>query len=74
MRENPGPSSSGNGQPDIHRFVEASKGSGGLRRSDGMKRHTCGGQKDHLQCCGKRGISVSLSSAMKLRIIKKEDQ
>ncbi len=39
-----------------------------------MKGHTCRGEKDHLQCSGKRGISVSLSSAMKLRIIKKEDQ
>ena len=74
MRENPGPSSYGNGQSDIHRFVEASKGSGGLRRSDGMKGYTCRGQNDHLQCSGKHAISVSPTSAMKLRIIKKEDQ
>jgi len=32
------------------------------------------GQKDLLQCSRKRGISVSLISAMEVRIREKEDQ
>ena len=46
---------------------------GGLRTSN-MEGSACRGQKDSLKCSCKHGISVSPTSAMKLRIIKKEDQ
>lgn len=45
----------------------------GLRTSNvGGSARRC--QKDFLKCSCKHGISVSPTSAMKLRIIKKEDQ
>lgn len=43
-------------------------------RTNNMEGSACRGQKDFLKCSCKHGISVSPTSAMKLRIIKKEDQ
>ena len=46
---------------------------GGLRTSN-VAGSACRGQKDFLKCSCKHGISVSQTSAMKLRIHEKEDQ
>ena len=46
---------------------------GGFRTSN-MEGSAHRGQKDFLKCSCKHGISVSPTSAMKLRILKEEDQ